>query len=139
MSEHGDLIAQQAVSDAATLLSQARAESEQLLATARAEAEAMRASAQREAEAIIAIAERQAAIIDERGRQEFFWRRRQLRQQRDLLARWKQAMESQLASVRSFAVETARDLYEVQESPAAEDLSADTGAADEVGHLVHSA
>jgi hypothetical protein len=140
VSEHRDLagLRQQAVSDAAALVSQAKAESEHLLAVARSEAEAMRASAQLEAEAIIAAAENQAVVIDERGRQEFFWRRRQLRQQHDLLTRWKRAMESQLASINSFAVETARGLYEVQEPPSPGEVGPDTGSADGARQLAHS-
>ena len=124
MSEHANLagLREQAVSDAATLVSRARAESQQLLAAARAESEAIRASAHQEADAIIARAERQAATIQERGRQEFLWRRRQLRQQQDALAQLRQAITSQLASVTAFAVETARDLYAAPESISLEDL-----------------
>jgi vacuolar-type H+-ATPase subunit E/Vma4 len=136
MAEHGGDLAelrQQAVTDAATLLSQARAEAQRLLAEARAEAEAMRVAAQEAAGAMVARAERQAATIDERSRQEFCWRRRQLRQQQEALARWKQAMASQLASVSTLAVETARDLYRVSEQPSGDDLSTDIGAVADTG------
>jgi vacuolar-type H+-ATPase subunit E/Vma4 len=136
MAEHGGNLAelrQQAVTDAATSLSQARAEAQRLLAEARAEAEAMRVAAQEAARAVVARAEREAATIDERSRQEFSWRRRQLRQQQEVLARWKQAMASQLASVSTLAVETARDLYQVSEQPFGEDMNADIGAAADTG------
>jgi hypothetical protein len=131
MAEHGGDLAelrQQAVNEAATLLSQARAQAQRLLTEARAEAEAMRVAAQEAAGAMVARAERQAATIEERSRQEFSWRRRQLRQQQEALARWKRAMASQLASVSTLAVETARDLYQVSEQPFGEE-NADTGAA----------
>jgi hypothetical protein len=136
MAEHGGDLAelrQQAVTDAATLLGQARAEAQRLLAEARAEADAMRVAAQQAAGAMVARAERQAATIDERSRQEFFWRRRQLRQQEEALARWKQAMASQLASVSTSAVEIARDLYQESEQPFGEDMNADIGAAADAG------
>jgi cell division septum initiation protein DivIVA len=138
MSEHGDLTAvrEQAVSDAATLVSRARAESQQLLAAARADADEMRASAHQAAESIVARAEREAALIDERARQEVLWRRRQLRQeflwrwhqlrqQQAELARWKKAIASQLASVSTLAVEAARDLYSVSEPSSGEDTTTD--------------
>jgi hypothetical protein len=82
---------------------------------------------------MVARAERQAATIDERSRQEFFWRRRQLRQQEEALARWKRAMASQLASVSTLAVETAKDLYQGSEQPFVEDMNADIAAAADAG------
>jgi hypothetical protein len=115
------------------LLSQARAEAQRLLAEARAEAEAMRVAAQEAAGAMVARAERQAATIDERSRQEFFWRRRQLRQQEEALARWKHAMASQLASVSTLAVETARGLYEAPEQPFGEEVNVGIGLAADAG------
>ena len=136
MAEHGGDLAglrQQAVTDAATLLSQARAEAQRILAEARAEAEAMRVAAQEAAGAMVARAERQAATIDERSRQEFSWRRRQLRQEQEALVRLKHAMAGQLASVSTLAVETARDLYQVFEQPSGEDMNADIGVADADG------
>ena len=132
MAEHGGDLAelrQQAVTDAATLLNQARAEAQRLLTEARAEAEAMRVAAQEAAGEMVARAERQAATIEERSRQEFSWRRRQLRLQQEAIARWKQAMASQLASVSTLAAETARDLYQVSEQPFGEEMNADTGPA----------
>ncbi len=136
MSEHGDLTAlrEQAVSDAATLVTRARAESQELLAAARAEADEIVTSAQRAAESIIVRAERKASVIDERARQEFLWRRRQLRQEHDVLARWKQAVASQLASVNTLAVETARDLFAAPELALGEDLTTDTNAAVDEAH-----
>ena len=137
MAEHGGDLAelrQQAVTDAATLLSQARAEAQRLLTEARTEAEAMRVAGQEAARAMVARAERQAATVEERSRQEFSWRRRQLRLQQEAIARWKQAMASQLASVSTLAVETARDLYQISEQPFGEEMNADTGpAADAAG------
>jgi cell division septum initiation protein DivIVA len=125
MSEHADQagLREQAVSDAATLVSRARAESQQLLAAARAESEAIRGSAHEEASAIIAAAELQAATIQERGRQEFLWRRRQLRQQQDALTQLRQAITSQLDSVTAFAVETAKGLFAAPEPISLEDLN----------------
>ena len=58
-------------------------------------------------------ARQQAATVEERSRQEFAWRRRQLRQEQDLLTRRKQAMLSQLTSLSALAVETADSLPDV--------------------------
>jgi uncharacterized membrane protein YgaE (UPF0421/DUF939 family) len=68
-----------------------------------------------EAEQIVARAQQQAATIDERARQEFSWRRRQMRHEQDLLNRRKQAMISQLTSLSALAVQTAENLPEVPE------------------------
>ena len=68
-----------------------------------------------EAEQIVARAQQQAATIDERARQEFAWRRRQMRHEQDLLNRRKQAMLSQLTSLSALAAETAENLPEVPE------------------------
>jgi hypothetical protein len=58
-------------------------------------------------------AQQQAATIDERARQEFAWRRRQMRHEQELLGRRKQAMLSQLTSLSALAAETAEKLPEV--------------------------
>ncbi len=68
-----------------------------------------------EAESIVTRAQQQAATIDERARQEFAWRRRQMRREQDLLTRRKQAMLSQLTSLSAMAVETAENLPDVPE------------------------
>jgi hypothetical protein len=68
-----------------------------------------------EAERIIDRARRQAAIIDDRARQELALRRRQMRDEQELLTRRKHAMLNQLASVSALAVETAENLPEVPE------------------------
>ena len=62
-----------------------------------------------EAEQIVARAQQQAATIDERARQEFAWRRRQMRHEQDLLNRRKQAMLSQLTSLSALAVRDGRE------------------------------
>ena len=66
-------------------------------------------------EQIISRAQQQAAIIDERARQEFAWRRRQMRHEQDLLDRRKVAMFSQLTSLSALAVESAKNFPEVPE------------------------
>ncbi len=77
------------------------------------EAERVKRAAMEEADAIVARAQAQADTIDERARQEFAWRRRQMRREQDLLDRRKQAMLSQLTSLSALAAETAQSLPEV--------------------------
>ncbi len=77
------------------------------------EAERVKRAAGEEADAIIGRAQAQADTIDERARQEFAWRRRQMRREQDLLDRRKQAMLSQLTSLSALAAETAQSLPEV--------------------------
>ena len=77
------------------------------------EAERTKMAALDEAEGIIARAQAQADTIDERARQEFAWRRRQMRREQELLDRRKQAMLSQLTSLSALAAETAQSLPEV--------------------------
>lgn len=77
------------------------------------EAERVKRTAMEEADAIVARAQAQAETIDERARQEFAWRRRQMRREQDLLDRRKQAMLSQLTSLSALAAETAQSLPEV--------------------------
>ena len=77
------------------------------------EAERVKRAAIEEADAIVARAQAQADTIDERARQEFAWRRRQMRREQDLLDRRKQAMLSQLTSLSALAAETAQSLPEV--------------------------
>jgi len=84
-------------------------------ATALAEVEQIRSAALAEAEEVLGRARQQAATLEERSRQELVWRRRQLRQEQDLLTRRKQAMLSQLASLSALAVETAESMPEVPE------------------------
>jgi len=85
-----------------------------------------------EAELIVTRAQDQAATIDERARQEFAWRRRQMRHEQDLLNRRKQAMLSQLTSLSAIAVETAENLPEVPELffGDLDDSAGDDGAGD---------
>ena len=64
---------------------------------------------------MVGAARRQAATVEERSRQEFAWRRRQLRQEQELLTRRKQAMLGQLTSLSALAVETAESLPEIPE------------------------
>jgi hypothetical protein len=68
-----------------------------------------------EADQLVAQAQHQAATIDERARQEFAWRKRQMRSEYELLGRRKQEMLSQLASLSALALETAEKLPEVPE------------------------
>ena len=77
------------------------------------EAERVKRAAIAEADAIVGRAQAQADTIDERARQEFAWRRRQMRREQDLLDRRKQAMLSQLTSLSALAAETAQSLPEV--------------------------
>lgn len=78
-----------------------------------AEAERVKRQALAEADDIVGRAQAQAATIDERARQEFAWRRRQMRREQELLDRRKQAMLSQLTSLSALAAETAQSLPEV--------------------------
>jgi hypothetical protein len=85
----------------------------QLRQTSHAEAEKVKLEAIAEAEQIIVRAQQAAATIDERARQEFAWRRRQMRHEQELLSRRKQAMLNQLTSLSALAAETAEKLPEV--------------------------
>ena len=80
-----------------------------------AEAERIKVSASGDAEKIIDRARHQAAIIDDRARQELALRRRQMRDEQELLTRRKNAMLNQLASVSALAVETAENMPDVPE------------------------
>jgi hypothetical protein len=80
-----------------------------------AEAERIKLEASGQAEKIIDRARQQAAIIDDRARQELALRRRQMRDEQELLTRRKHAMLNQLASVSALAVETAENLPDVPE------------------------
>ena len=73
----------------------------------------MKLEATVEAEQIVKRAQQQSATIDERARQEFAWRRRQMRHEQDLLTRRKQAMLSQLTSLSALAAETTEKLPEL--------------------------
>jgi cell division septum initiation protein DivIVA len=77
------------------------------------EADRVKRASLEEADGIVARAQAQAGTIDERARQEFAWRRRQMRREQDLLDRRKQAMLSQLTSLSALAAETAQSLPEV--------------------------
>jgi hypothetical protein len=87
----------------------------ELRTVAMAEAERIKLEASGEAEKIIDRARHQAAIIDDRARQELALRRRQMRDEQELLTRRKHAMLNQLASVSALAVETAENLPDVPE------------------------
>jgi hypothetical protein len=80
-----------------------------------AEAERIKVGASGDAEKIIDRARHQAAIIDDRARQELALRRRQMRDEQELLTRRKHAMLNQLASVSALAVETAENMPDVPE------------------------
>src|SRR4030095_7700360 len=64
-----------------------------------AEAERIKVDATSDADGIIDRARHQAAMIDDRARQELALRRRQMRDEQELLMRRKHAMINQLASV----------------------------------------
>ena len=64
---------------------------------------------------MIARAQQQAATIDERARQEYAWRRRQMRQEQALLDQRRSAILGQLSSLSALAAETAGNLPEVPE------------------------
>ena len=94
------------------------AETEQavaLRAQALADAEQVRTTANADAGATIASAQQQAATIDERARQEYAWRRRQMRQEQALLDQRRSAILGQLTSLSALAAETAGNLPEVPE------------------------
>ena len=74
-----------------------------------AEAERIKVDASGDADEIIDRARHHAAIIDDRARQELALRRRQMRDEQELLMRRKHAMLNQLASVSALAVETAEN------------------------------
>jgi hypothetical protein len=105
----------------------------QLRNEALAEAERIRVDASGDADGIIDRARHQAAMIDDRARQELALRRRQMRDEQELLMRRKHAMLNQLASVSALAVETAEnlpDLPEVSETTFAEfPANAESGGA----------
>jgi hypothetical protein len=82
-----------------------------------AEAERIKVDASGDADGIIDRARHQAAMIDDRARQEFALRRRQMRDEQELLVRRKHAMLNQLASVSALAVETAENLPDLPEVP----------------------
>jgi hypothetical protein len=85
-----------------------------------AQAEQIKVDATTDAEQIIDRARHQAAAIDDRARQELALRRRQMRDEQDLLNRRKHAMLNQLTSLSALAVETAENLPDVPEVPDAE-------------------
>ena len=85
-----------------------------------AQAEQVKVDASTDAEHIIDRARHQAASIDDRARQELALRRRQMRDEQDLLNRRKHAMLNQLTSLSALAVETAENLPDVPEVPDAE-------------------
>jgi len=68
-----------------------------------------------EAGRIVGRAQQQAALIDERARQEFAWRRRQMRHEQELLDRRKVAMLSQLSSLSALAVASAENFPDLPE------------------------
>jgi hypothetical protein len=81
------------------------------------EAERIKVDASGDADGIIDRARHQAAIIDDRARHELALRRRQMRDEQELLMRRKHAMLNQLASVSALAVETAENLPDLPEVP----------------------
>jgi len=85
-----------------------------------AQAERVKVDASTDAEQIIDRARHQAAAIDDRARHELALRRRQMRDEQDLLNRRKHAMLNQLTSLSALAVETAENLPDVPEVPDAE-------------------
>lgn len=109
------------------------AEAEQavaLRAQALADADQVRTTANADAEAAIARAQQQAATIDERARQEYAWRRRQMRQEQALLDQRRTAILNQLTSLSALAAETAGNLPEVPEILFSEFESLSSGSAD---------
>ena len=83
-----------------------------------------------DADGIIDRARHQAAMIDDRARQELALRRRQMRDEQELLMRRKHAMLNQLASVSALAIETAENLPDLPEVPetAFADFSTSSGS-----------
>jgi hypothetical protein len=80
-----------------------------------AAAERIKVDASGDAEQIIDRARHQAEAINNRARQELALRRRQMRDEQDLLNRRKHAMLNQLTSLSALAVETAENLPDVPE------------------------
>jgi hypothetical protein len=81
-----------------------------------AQAERIKVDASADAEQIIDRARHQAAAIDDRARQEFALRRRQMRDEQDLLNRRKHAMLNQLTSLSALAAQTAENLPDVPDA-----------------------
>ena len=96
-----------------------------------AEAERIKVGAGGDSDEIIDRARHHAAIIDDRARQELALRRRQMRDEQELITRRKHAMLNQLASVSALAVETAENLPDVPVVPetAFSEFPADSGGA----------
>jgi hypothetical protein len=105
---------------AAEHLTQETEHAAKLRADTLAEAERIKLDASADAEKIIDRARHQAAAIDNRARQELALRRRQMRDEQDLLNRRKHAMLNQLTSLSALAVETAENLPDVPEVPDSE-------------------
>ncbi len=84
-----DLVASDLVVDAKRqaeeLLAAARREAAQIRLKAQTDAERLNQQARTETEAVLGRARHAAAVVDERARQEFFWRRRQLQADADEL------------------------------------------------------
>lgn len=79
----------------------------ELYERARAECEELLTAAQIEAEKTLAVARHQAATINERARQEYAWRRRQVRKEQDLVDQRKQQIVSQIVTLSALAAKTA--------------------------------
>jgi cell division septum initiation protein DivIVA len=79
-----------------------------MLQTVAEQAKVVVADAERAAEEILHQARTRAAILDERGRQEFAWRRRQIRLEGADLSRRQQAIRHQLRSFQTLAIQAAR-------------------------------
>lgn len=107
-------------------------EAARIRADALDEAERIKLAAVQEAGDRVATAQKQATSISERTRQEFSWRKQQLRRETELLSQRKQAVLGQLASLSALAQQTAHAF------PDLDDLNApDESTDDEVGDEVH--
>ena len=99
-----DLVASDLVVDAERraeeLIAEARREAAQIRLRAQTDAEGLAQQARSQGDALLARAEHEAAVVDERARQEFFWRRRQLQADADELRAEQERINRQRVQIR---------------------------------------
>ncbi|GAB2576356.1 DivIVA domain-containing protein [Microlunatus antarcticus] len=130
---HVEAMLAEATRQQTTTAAHLAAETEQavaLRAEALADAERVRTTADADAADAVARAQQQAATIDERARQEYAWRRRQMRQEQALLDQRRSAILGQLTSLSALAAETAGNLPEVPEILFSDFESVSSGSTD---------
>lgn len=124
-SARPDLVATDLVRDAERqaeeLLQEARREAAQIRLRAQSDAERLGQQARTEADRMLTRAHHEAAVIDERARQEFFWRRRQLqadadelRVEQEKINRQRAAIKEQLSSLSALAMQQSTSAPSVE-------------------------